>query len=178
MNKYIFPAVIILALGAMIGLFILGNKNDATTTPGQQLLGDKHADLGQKHIAINEAHDPYNSNLPSSGPHYIKPATWGIQDKTVVDEVLVHNEEHGGIVIAYKPELPPAEVAKLMSIFAKLPQSSKFNEIKAVLVSRPSNYKLIELGAWTYTLSLDTVDEEKILAFYNSHLDKGPELVP
>lgn len=142
------------------------------------LLGEKHADLGQKHIKDSEAHEAYNSNMPSSGPHNEKPASWGISNEQIADETLVHNMEHGGVVVAYSPNLTNSELEKLKKVVASLPEEKKFNEVKVVLVSRQGNEKPIQLGAWTYTYSMDGVDEAKIKQFYLDHVDKGPELVP
>jgi hypothetical protein len=178
MSKLILPAIIIVAAGALIAIFIVGNQSDSVSKANAPLLGDKHADLGQKHIAAGVQHEAYNSNPPSSGSHYASPAPWGIKDSELPDETLIHNLEHGGIEIAYKPDLPQAQIDQLKKIVATFPASSKFNETKAVLVPRATNDHPIELAAWTYTLSLESVEQNKIIDFYNGHLDKGPELVP
>lgn len=177
MKRYWLPITLIVVVGAMIALFALANRTEPTTD-APALLGDKHTDQGQKHISPGESHVAYNSNLPSSGPHYDRATTWGIKDGAIVDETLIHSLEHGGVVIAYKPDLPQAQINQLKDIFAKLPASSRFNEVKAVLVPRAANTRPIELAAWTYTFDLDAPDATKMLAFYGSHLDKGPELVP
>jgi hypothetical protein len=178
MSKLILPAIIVVAVGALIGIFVVGNRSDSVSKTTAPLLGDKHANLGQKHIAAGAQHEAYNSNPPSSGSHYTSPAPWGIKDSELPDETLIHNLEHGGIEVAYKPDLPQAQIDQLKKIVAALPASGKFNETKAVLVPRAANERAIELGAWTYTLSLDAVEQGKIIDFYNGHLDKGPELVP
>lgn len=178
MKKYALPLVLVLVVGAMIGLFALGNGSSSSPKQATSLTGDKHANLGQKHIQTGAQHDAYNSNPPSSGPHNTSPTPWGIKDAELPDETLVHNLEHGGIEIAYKPDLPQAQIDQLKKIVAALPASTQFNETKAVLVPRAANDRPIELAAWTYTLSLDVVDSAQITEFYNGHLDKGPELVP
>lgn len=178
MSKLLLPIMIVVAVGAMIGIFLIGNQSDNSKQATTTLLGDKHADLGQKHIATGAQHEAYNSNPPSSGSHYATPAPWSIKDSELPDETLIHNLEHGGIEIAYKPDLPQGQIDQLKKIVAALPASTKFNETKAVLVPRAANERPIELAAWTYTLSLDAIDESKIIEFYNGHLDKGPELVP
>ena len=64
-------------------------------------LGQAFADQGREHIAIGASHLHYNSNPPTSGPHYLQPAPWGIYQHELPDEALVHNLEHGGIWISY-----------------------------------------------------------------------------
>jgi hypothetical protein len=177
LKKYLVAGIVILAVAVMGGLFVAGNQ----TSPKQAdvaLLGVKHPNQGQEHIAVGAQHIAYNSNIPSSGPHYVDPMTWGIHDTELPDETLVHNQEHGGIVIAYKPDLAPVEIDQLKTLVAALPKSTNFNEIKVVLIPRTANDQPIQIGAWTYTLGFDTLDSAKITQFYNDHLDKGPELVP
>lgn len=180
MKKLAFPLILIAIVGAMVAIFVAGGGgNKSSTSKGDvALIGDKHDNQGQKHIQNGDKHEAYNSNIPSSGPHYISPTPWGIKDSEIVDEMLVHNEEHGGVIIAYKPDLPRDQVDRLKQIFNQLPASSQFNEVKAVLVPRAANDKPVQLAAWTYSLSLDSVDEAQIKQFYQGYLDKGPELVP
>ncbi len=162
---------------ALVALFVVGNKAPAKPT-NAPLLGTKHDNLGQLHINPGTAHVAYNSNPPSSGPHYPTPAPWGIKTTEQPDELLVHNLEHGGINILYKPGLPQDQIDKLKDIFNNLPASQQFNEVKAVMAPRAANPNPIEIVAWTYTYDMQSPDEAKILQFYNGHLDKGPELVP
>ena len=171
-------AITLVLVAIMVGIFAIGTKSQMTTPTSANPIGDKHPDLGQKHINQGDQHAAYNSDLPSSGPHYSPAAPWGIKTTELPDETLVHNLEHGGIEIAYKPDMSQAQVEALNKLVAALPASSKFNEIKAILVPRVTNTRPIELAAWSYTLNLDTVDSAKITEFYNGHLDKGPELVP
>jgi hypothetical protein len=178
MQKFILSTVVTLIIAGMVGIFVAGNGSNSPKPTTVALLGDKHANQGQKHIAIGAQHEKYNSNPPSSGSHYINAAPWGIKPVELPDETLIHNLEHGGIEIAYKPDLPQAQVDQLKKIVTALPPSSKFNETKIVLAPRAANDKPIELVAWTYTYGLDAPDEAKITQFYNGHLDKGPELVP
>jgi Protein of unknown function (DUF3105) len=178
MKKLIWPLVIIAIVGVMVGLFALGNKTESDSQKNQTLLGTKHPEQARTHIKLTDQHEPYNSNPPSSGPHGGEPAKWGVSDQPIQDEVVIHNLEHGGIWIAYKPDLSSADVAQLKQIVANLPKSQNFNEVKVVMAPRAANTHAVELVAWIYTYDLDHVDEAKITQFYNDHMDKGPELVP
>jgi hypothetical protein len=189
MKRFGFPLLLAVIASVMIGIFALGNKQANKPADPKGKLGVSHENQGQTHIKDGDQHEPYNSNLPSSGPHYAAPTPWGIKDQEIADETLVHNLEHGGIVIAYKScgEAPPdqadscldeAGVNRLKDVFGKLPVSPQFNSVKAVLVPRQKNTKPVQLAAWTYTLDLDTVDADQISQFYTDHIDQGPELVP
>lgn len=179
MQKFGLPLILVAIVATMIGIFIVGG-GAGKSSPQQAvtLIGDKHPNQGQKHLKVGETNHNYNSNPPSSGDHAPSPEPWGIKASEVADETLVHNVEHGGIVIAYKPDLPADQLVKLKQLFGQLTPSSQFNEVKAVLVPRSKNDSPISIAAWTYTLHIDSVDEAKIKQFYDGHLDKGPEMVP
>lgn len=174
-TKYLPILVVVIILGFVI--YALTRSEKLAPKP-PALAEEKHDNQGQQHIAQSQEHVAYNSNPPSSGPHYVQPTPWGIKDSEIADETLVHNLEHGGIIITYQPNLDPAKVNQLRDVFNKLPKSKQFNEIKAVLVPRSKDNHAIQLAAWTWTMNLDDVDEAKIVQFYNEHVDQGPELVP
>jgi hypothetical protein len=52
-------------------------------------------------VAANRIAGCYNSNPPTSGPHAVAPAAFKVYDFAVPKENLVHNMEHGGVVIWY-----------------------------------------------------------------------------
>jgi uncharacterized protein DUF3105 len=139
--------------------------------------------LGQEHIASGQQHVPYNSNPPSSGPHLDTPQNWGIYTVPQIQEQLVHNLEHGGVVIQYN-NLSGPEVQQLTGIV----QRDRYHIILAPYPGLPSEAK-IALTAWTGVngnpalqagklLYCTGVDENAIQAFINAYRDKGPELVP
>lgn len=177
-----FIIILVVVVGVLFGIFYFGggtpDKADPINNSGNEYAGTKHEDQGQSHIAEGAEHAPYNSNPPSSGPHHSSPAEWGVYEEPIADETLVHNLEHGGIVIAYKPDIGEEKISQLKEIFNRLPESERFGTIKAVLVPRAANSQPVQLAAWTYTLELDEVNEEAIRGFYQNHIDKGPELVP
>jgi hypothetical protein len=139
--------------------------------------------LGQEHIAFGQQHLPYNSNPPATGPHLDNPQNWGIYTVAQIQEQLLHNLEHGGIVIQYN-NLSGPEVQQLTGIV----QRDRFHIILAPYPGMPSEAK-IALTAWTgpngnpslqagKLLYCTGVDENAIRAFINAYRDKGPELVP
>jgi Protein of unknown function (DUF3105) len=61
------------------------------------------------HIALNAPHKKYDSSPPTSGPHYpppIAPIDPGFYSIAQTPEKVVHNLEHGQIVIWYNPDAP------------------------------------------------------------------------
>lgn len=167
----IMTTLVVVALGTV---FVLKSNE-----PQEPVVGTEHANLGQKHLnSIDAKHEAYNSQLPSSGPHFVQPAPWGIKTETVPDEQLIHNEEHGGIVIAYRPDLPIDQLTKLKQIANNLTATdspSAVKGFKVLMFPRAKNDKPIQLASWLYTLDLDQVNEQQIKTFYRQHLNKSPE---
>ncbi len=178
MKRFLFPIGLVAIAAVMVLIFILGNNKAQAPESQQTKLGTKHAELARDHIPEGSPTPAYNSNPPSSGPHYPSPAAWGIKDTAEADQRYVHNLEHGGVWITYKPDLPADQIAKLKEVAQGLPRDPQFNEVKIIMSARPANTSPISLVAWTYTYDLPTVDQAKITQFYNDHVNQGPEVVP
>jgi len=136
-----------------------------------QLPGTALAKLGQDHVPETEK-VKYNSNPPTSGPHYAIWAQWGIHAKAPLDERLVHNLEHGGVIISYKPDQIQGQV--LEQIKAQVRQLSK-NNARIILTPRQNMDTAIALTSWGYLQKLDRYDPAAVKAFYDAHIARGPE---
>jgi hypothetical protein len=155
-----------LAWGPISGFL---NRGDAAAAQGQQF-----ANQGQDHIAQGASHVAYNSNPPTSGPHYASPANWGIYDQPIADETLVHNLEHGGIVIHYNcPDGCPELVQQLKDLAGTY-------KSKIVLAPRPNKDVpfRITLTAWTWLDGFNDFDAARIRGFVAAHKDRAPEFFP
>lgn len=158
-------AAIALAAGPLYSLLGAGSA---------QAQGTQFPNQGQEHINRGQTHAAYNSNPPTSGPHYLDPAPWGVHEQPLPDEQLVHNLEHGGIVIHYNcPDGCTELVGQLRDL------ASGYRS-KVLLAPRPDpGVKCrITLTAWTWLDCFDAFDAERINAFIRAHKDRGPELLP
>lgn len=63
-------------------------------------VGEAVAILPSSHVAEN-VQTRYSTNPPTSGDHVVNEAPWGISTQPLPDRALVHNLEHGGIVLHY-----------------------------------------------------------------------------
>ncbi len=172
-NKFFITLIVFLVIGA-VGF--LGFK--IKDKPSRPRLGMSHTQQARNHIPVEQPHEAYNSDLPSSGPHYAdskSPTSWGVYIEEVPDEVFPHNEEHGGVVIAYSPSLPQDQIQKLQALFAPPYSNPAFKTNKAIVTPRSKNTKPIELASWTRTLSLDTYDEKTIIEYYQTNVGNTPE---
>lgn len=92
MKKTLFILLGILLLSSFLyWVYIQGTK---------PLPGVKQADLGREHIEIGKSVD-YNSEPPTSGPHYVEWVKAGIYQAPRDDRNLVHSLEHGYVIVSY-----------------------------------------------------------------------------
>lgn len=143
------------------------SKARSKNLPGQLI-----PDQGREHIGPGHTHE-YNSNPPTSGWHFSQPAEWGIYDKELPDEVLIHNIEHGGIWISYRPGIPD-DIKKTLGGFYE-----RFGR-KIIVTPRAANDADIALAAWNRLEKFSVVEltDERVRAFIKAFRNKGPEFVP
>ena len=162
-RKVSFWAVTMLIIGSLgYGVVYLA------TRPEKPMHGTVSPILGRDHIPIGTAHPQYNSNPPTSGSHYAKEAEWGVYQNELPDEQLVHNLEHGGIWISYKPNIDPAIKAKLDLI------GNRYKET-VIVTPRAKNDSMIALASWGRLEKLDNFDEAEIINFIDANKNKSPE---
>ncbi len=145
--------------GAALGLIWLASPGDE--------LGQAFADQGREHIAIGASHLSYNSNPPTSGPHYVQPAPWGIYQHELPDEALVHNLEHGGIWISYN-NIDPVTKQEIETL-------AKQHADKMIVTPRARDDAKIVLASWRRLLKLDGFDENAVIAFIKANKNRSPE---
>lgn len=144
----------------------------------RNLPGQFFPNQGQEHVALDYQFS-YSSNPPASGPHFPSPANWGIYDYEVHDKLFIHNLEHGGIWISYRPSVDAHVVEHLKAIV------DEFGGSKIVMAPRSANDSDVVVAAWTRVVKFDLaggdISEEQlnqIRAFYKTYKNRGPESVP
>jgi hypothetical protein len=158
----------ILLLAVAVGLVLLVQSNTAAANaPGERI-----PVLGRDHIQPGTAHASYNSDPPTSGPHYPEPIPAGFYDTPQADEALIHNLEHGHIWIAYDcSKLTDCEATKQK--LRALVQS--YNQWKIVATPRQNKDAAIAVAAWGWLEKFNSYDEAGIRRFVDAWRDKGPE---
>ncbi len=159
-------ALCLIVGGIAFGVFYL------TGQASQNLPGFSVSDQGREHVA-GTSHPPYNSNPPVSGWHNSSPAEWGAYKEELPDEVLIHNLEHGGIWMSYRPDISPEMVEKMEGFYKKWGR-------KIIVTPRAANDTDIALAAWTRLdkFNLEEYSEERVEKFIKAFRNKGPEFVP
>ena len=140
-------------------------------TPAQPLavpeLGIRVPIIDSPHISVGET-SHYGTVPATSGPHWPAIAQCGIYDEELPDELVVHNLEHGHVVISYN--LPdPEDVRELQALVIRLPMLTDF---KSWGILRP--YSKLEPGtvaltAWGVMDLFQGVAADRIRRFYDAY---------
>jgi uncharacterized protein DUF3105 len=191
----------VLALGAVVAFLALGSgsssgSSDNSPTAIAQTMRDAgctfntypglpnksdHSDVPTPTTKVK-----WNSNPPTSGPHYGQWALWGAYDRPVPLQMSTHNLEHGGIVMHYGPDVPQAEVEKLREFYRDDPNAM-------LLAPLPTMGDKIVLSAWYFDESkagdknyygegqqakCTAVDAAAFKSFRDTFRYKGRERIP
>ena len=115
----------------------------------------------------------YNSVPATSGDHYFSPQPCGFYQGEVPDERVVHNLEHGNIVISYN--LPDAaDVDALENVYNDLGGwKDHYTVVRSYSRIAPGQ---VALSAWGVLDIMDGVDQDRIERFYEHYVGRlGPE---
>lgn len=169
----VFGGIGLLTLVIIVGGVWLSSKEGIKNQKklSKPLMGEKMADLGAQHVARGKDHPPYNSNPPTSGPHWAEVAGPGIKTESVSDELVLHSMEHGAAVVWYREGLEQVEIDKIKEAF--LGASGK-----KIMLARKDLDVPVALTSWGYLLKLQTIDEAKIKEFIETNNDRAPEKAP
>jgi hypothetical protein len=126
--------------------------------------------LGHDHV---EGPVSYSVIPPVGGPHN---ATWmnaGIYTSPVPNERAVHNLEHGGVWITYRPNLPAADVATLTSLVLKQKEikestgaSNRFIDLTPWATNDLSSP--IVISSWGFQLKVDSASDPRLQKFIDT----------
>ena len=136
--------------------------------------------LQPDHIPVGSPHAPYNSEPPTSGPHYDSPAQAGFYEEAPPDEQLVHNLEHGHVIIWYNcSDLSEEGCTELKEqireVMSRSGNSNITGTLKLVAVPRPSLDTRLALTSWGRLHTMDEFDRQTIQDFIRYFRDRAPE---
>jgi hypothetical protein len=122
------------------------------------------------------ASDMWNTDPPTTGPHYAVAAVFNEYDEELELARVVHNLEHGGIYLLYGKDVPRETVEQLRSFYS----DHKTGTIMAPLDRLGDEFAL---GAWVahsdpamgYLATCTRFDEDAMSAFFDAFQFKGPE---
>jgi hypothetical protein len=133
---------------------------------------------------------PWNTDPPSNGQHYPLWAVWGFYTEPVNPRMVVHNEEHGGVVLWWGSKVPASTVDDLQAFYNEQPDGSfgtpyaKLGKKIAITAwtGNPADYgrkkgyygqgHLATCATWTPKV------KKAFEAFRDAYRGKGPEGIP
>ncbi|MGO4544079.1 DUF3105 domain-containing protein [Paenibacillus sp. 2TAB23] len=117
----------------------------------------------------------YEMKIPTSGMHSPHDLKFGFYTEKPANEMLVHNLEHGDIIINYRAGADPQTIELLNYLV-------NFREAGAGILAVPNEEipegKEIVVNAWTKTMELTAFDEAKVATFIYTYINEGPEKIP
>ncbi|HEY7197830.1 MAG TPA: DUF3105 domain-containing protein [Gaiellaceae bacterium] len=137
---------------------------------------------GRRHVEELPKGFKYNSTPPTSGPHQpqpLAPAIWNSYDQPVPEIKLVHNLEHGGIVVQYGDQISPETVNEILTWYRKDPNAMVVAPLSPALIKeKPTLANEITLSAWTHLQTCKRFNDKAFSNFVDLHRGNGPEPFP
>ena len=130
---------------------------------------ETHEIEGNEHVDEGTPVD-YETNPPTSGNHYGTPADPGFYTNELARETLVHNMEHGQIVIWYRPDAPSSVIDDIESIADQ--ERIATLAVPYDNVPEGSNFSMT---AWGASQNCDRVSQEVVDEFRRRFQGRGPE---
>lgn len=138
---------------------------------------------GQKHVPICEA-VTYDTDPPSSGNHWPIWAAYGVHATPVPRQMLVHNLEHGAIVMSYgcgesceEDALAAfeetADTFGVDTLCANVPGSAIRSRV--VVTPDPSLALPIAMAGWRATYTATCIDVPSMIDFIEARYGQGTE---
>jgi uncharacterized protein DUF3105 len=153
----------------------------AAKAAGCELKSTKATD--RTHTTSLDTRIKYSTNPPTSGKHFEIPAQDGIYGEAPQDEQLVHNMEHGRVIIWVKPSLPEKQRADIRAMVED-------DSYQMVLVPRSNMPYAVAATAWNADpapngtgrlLVCNKVNDktfDALAAFRDENRSQGPEPIP
>jgi Protein of unknown function (DUF3105) len=188
---YIIAATGLIGLAIVLGVvFLVGSGEDEDLAATMQSAGCQlktvQAQVGDHSAPENATSNPkWNTDPPTSGPHWPVPAVYGEYDTPLKPAQFVHNLEHGAVFVLYGPDVPAATVQQLKDFYNE-------DTTGMLLAPYPKLGDKIGLGAWTvpddfepggtngtaYLATCSKFDEDAFSSFREDLRFRGPERFP
>jgi hypothetical protein len=175
---FIAAGVIVALAAAGVGLgMVLSGRGGGAIESSEVCEFQTFDAVGREHI--DEAPDPsvYNSTPPTSGPHYAQPRApviWNVYTEPLDQVSLVHNLEHGGMVIQYGSGVSDSTVQQLTDWYGEDPNGLVLAPLPpATEEENPELADQIAVTAWTHLMTCNAFDEAALDDFKDEY--RGPQ---
>ncbi|MBQ12344.1 MAG: hypothetical protein CMJ45_12450 [Planctomyces sp.] len=184
-NKLYVAASAIIAV-LVIGGFAVGGSNFHRPAPTGSSSGEYVDGVGVQQVlmptgprGLNAHVDEtvtveYSTSPPTSGDHWSTPASCGFYEDGLPDERIVHNLEHGNIVISYNLS-GKDEVDQLKDALDDVELSEIWGVTRSYVGISSGT---VALAAWGVMDKMEGVDAERINTFFETYSGAlGPERI-
>lgn len=149
---YLGGAVAVVVIASFLGWLLVGGGTEdaearartALAAAGCQLKVVPAVENVSDHSDVespDEIVKKWNTDPPTSGPHFVETLLYGSYDEPVQLARVVHNLEHGAVVVHYGKDVPAATVARLQAFYAA-------NERGTILAPYAKLGEKITISAW------------------------------
>ena len=155
---------------AIIGLVIWQGVRPAAGESVQIMVSDPH-------IPVDSDPGQYNSDPPTSGPHYAEEARAGFFDSNNYQfpaGYLVHNLEHGYVIFWYNCDLLDASGCANLKEQIKTTMDD-LGGTKLIAYPWPSLDVPFAMTSWGRLQRFDAFNAEQAKNFYRANLNRSPE---
>lgn len=171
-----------IALVAGLGVIIIAGLAALLWDAAKPAVGEAFAILPADHVQEGVDPGPYNTDPPTSGPHYAESLDAGFYEQRDVDAMtpypvgyLVHNLEHGYIIFWYNCAALPDESAcdplkkEIKGVM------DRFDGVKLIAFPWESISEPIVLTSWGRMLRMSTFDPDAAAEFVDRNRNRAPE---
>ncbi len=139
--------------------------------------GESISIMTTSHIELESDPGEYNSDPPTSGPHYAQEAEAGFFDSNIYTYpagYLVHNLEHGYVIFWYNCDLlDESACTELKSQIRSV--MDELGGVKMIAYPWDSINVPLVMTSWGRLQKFETFDVEGVKAFYRANLNRAPE---
>lgn len=147
----------------------------------RQPIGEVAPEMPANHVEEGADPGPYNTDPPTSGPHYASELDVGFYEESDLEEIgpfpegyLVHNLEHGYVILWYNCNLlEEDECRELKEQIQEVLRGNGNNKI--IGFPRDSIDFPLVLTSWTRMLPFEEFDRDLANRFVRNNRNKAPE---
>lgn len=174
-NRIIIGGVLLVLAGAVV--FAAVRPGGGPSVPEQLETGaggcvyDTERDGTAREQSDHVADPRYEVDPPAGGAHLAEPAGPGFYrpgQQVPLDGQLVHAQEHGFVILWYRPDVSDETMAEIEQVSDQLGR-------ELLVVPRDSLEGEVAVTAWHKRLLCDELVPEKVALFTRSFVDQGPE---
>jgi len=146
-----------------------GKKSSGPEAVSAGCVAQSYPSMGRNHVLEVKPDFEYNSFPATSGPHYPETAIYNAYGEPVPQIRLLHNLEHGAVIVQYGDKVAPSAVDELIRWYRDDPNG-------IIVAPLPELGGKFAATAWTQLLTCSQGFDEKAFSdFRDSYRYKGPE---